>query len=275
MKAAYLAAAVFALASLRVTGAEPSVEVREIPAEFVPAVNAAIDVGTQLFVHDTSAARASDELVRRKVYEKDQRIRGWITDVDAARPSVVVTFVGDIDGTPMALYRVTVPLEGAIEFVALKPAQPLVESAAARWKARTSAIAELEQRDDLCSARYNAVVLPAEPARGEVIRVYLLAATTKPGTIVAGGHFRYEYSVDGEHLESVRPFSKSCIEIPAPEADQGKPAGFMLTHLLDPTPTEIHVFLGRLHGQPVFVGTEAGIWAVQGREIYFIEPREK
>ena len=103
----------------------------------------------------------------------------------------------------------------------------------------------------------------------------MLAATSKPGVIVAGGHFRYEYSVDGVHLESVRPFARSCIEIPAPEGDRGEPAGFILTHLLDPTPTEIHVFLGRLHGQAVFVGTEAGIWAVQGREIYFIEPREK
>lgn len=274
MRRALLAGALAAI-PLQLSAAEPDAQILDIPAEYVPAVNAAIDVGTQLFVHDVSAARASDELVRRKVYEKDKRIRGWITDVDSERPSVIVTFIGDVEGSPRALHRVTVPMEGGMKYEALKPAQPLEESAAARWKARNLAIADIEKRDDLCSSHYNTVVLPAEPARGEVIRVYMLAATSKTGVIVAGGHFRYEYSVDGKHLESVRTFTKSCIEIPASEDEKGEPAGFMLTHLLDPTPTEIHVFLGRLHGQPVFVGTEAGIWAVQGREIYFMEPREK
>jgi hypothetical protein len=274
VRRAFLAGALAAIA-LQMSAAEPDAEIRDIPAEYVPAVNAAIDVGTQLFVHDVSAARASDELVRRKIYEKDKRIRGWITDVDSERSSIIVTFVGDVEGSPRGLHRVTVPMEGVIEYEALKPAKPLEESAAARWKSRMLAIADLAKRDDLCSSQYNTVVLPAEPARGEVIRVYMLAATSKPGVIVAGGHFRYEYSVDGEHLESVRAFTKSCIEIPGPESDQGKPAGIMLTHMLDPTPTEIHVFLGRLHAQPVFLGTEAGIWAVQGREIYFVEPREK
>ena len=112
------------------SAAEPGAEIRDIPAEYAPAVNAAIDVGTQLFVHDVSAARASDELVRRKIYEKDKRIRGWITDVDSGRPAVIVTFVGDVEGSPRALHRVTVPMEGAIEYEALKPAQPLEESAA-------------------------------------------------------------------------------------------------------------------------------------------------
>ena len=42
---------------------------------------------------------------------------------------------------------------------------------------------------------------------------------------------------------------------------------FMLTHLLDPTPTEIHVFLSRCTASPLYVMTEAGNWLVDGAEI--------
>jgi hypothetical protein len=235
-------------------------------------VVAAIEVGTQLFVHDTSAARASDELMSRKIFERDKRIGGWLTDVDAERSTVFVTFIGEENGAPAALHRVSVPAGGrAVAYEALTPAQPLDDSHLARWKARGLAIDAFGKRKDLCSEQHNIVVLPPEPARAEVIRVYVLAATTKSGVIVAGGHFRYEYSADGVHLESQRGFTKSCFEMPAPEKGKGKPVAFMMTHLLDPTPTEIHVFLSRLHDQTVFVGTEEYIWVVAGGEILLVE----
>jgi hypothetical protein len=90
---------------------------------------------------------------------------------------------------------------------------------------------------------------------------------------VAGGHFRYDFSLDGKLLEAQRAFTRSCFNIDAPDEKKGKPVAFMLTHLLDPTPTEIHVFLSRLHGQTVYVMTEAGTWSVDGGTINFVEPR--
>ena len=48
----------------------------------------------------------------------------------------------------------------------------------------------------------------------------------------------------------------------------GRTAGLMMTHLLDPTPTEIHVFLSLSSRLPVFVATSDGrLWKVAGDKI--------
>jgi hypothetical protein len=227
-----------------------------------------------LFAHDSAAATATDELASRKILESDKRLRGWLTDSDG-NEAVLVTFVGEEAGAISALYRVRVSAgDAAPRFEALDKPEPLGESAAARWLARQDALGRLEKREDLCSERYNTVVLPADSATAGAIHVYLLAATTRAGEIVAGGHFRYDYSADGRKFQSQRAFTKSCFRIQPPDEKQGKPVAFFLTHLLDPTPTEIHVFLSRLHGQMVMVGTSYGTWIVDGADIKLDERRK-
>lgn len=249
---------------------------REIPEDYRMAVSTASQRGIAMFLHDASTARASDELMARKVFERDPRLEGWLTEVIPDRSLVVVDFVGTDDGKPAVLYRVEVPVgDAALKFEAMKPSLPLTESQQARWTARGLAIEQLDQRKDRCSRQYNPVVLYPDPAPDGLVHVYMLAATTEAGVVVAGGHFRYDFSPDGTLLESQRSFTKSCFNIEAPDEKKGKPVAFMLTHLLDPTPTEIHVFLSRLHGQAVYVMTEAGTWSVEGAEILFLEPREK
>jgi len=99
------------------------------------------------------------------------------------------------------------------------------------------------------------VVLPADPATGNLVRVYMLAATTVPEVMVAGGHFLYAYSADGT-LKFQRSFTKSCFEIPlAEDQKKGKLAAVTLSHLLDSTPTEIHVFLNRNYGKSIYLAT--------------------
>jgi len=248
----------------------------EIPADYRMAVSTASMRGIAMFMHDTATARASDELMERKVFERDPRLEGWLTEVVQDRELVVVDFVGTDDGKPAVLYRVEVPAgDSKLRFEAMKPAVPLTDSQQARWTARKLATAELEKREDLCARQYNPVVIYPDPAPDGLIHVYLLAATTEAGVVVAGGHFRYDFSPDGKLLESQRAFTKSCFNIEAPDPKKGKPVAFMLTHLLDPTPTEIHVFLSRLHGQAIYVMTDAGNWSVEGGEIRFLEPREK
>ena len=248
----------------------------ETPEQFRTAVATARARGVALFVHDTSAARASDELMERNIFQRDSRLEGWLTDVPPQENAVLVTFVGTDEGKLSALYRVRVPAgDGAIVFEKLQPAAPLNESQQARWRARQHALKDLHERKDLCSSRYNTVVLSPDPAPDGLIHVYLLAATDKAGQIVAGGHFRYDYSPDGKLLETRRAFTKTCINIDQPDEKQGEPAGLILTHLLDPTPTEIHVYLTRLHHQGIYVGTEFGVWGVIDGDIALLEHRGK
>jgi len=266
--------AVAALGLALAAGAET--KPREIPADYRMAVATASQRGIAMFMHDASAARASDELLARKVFERDPRLEGWLTEVIPDRKLVMVDFIGTDDGKPAVLYRVEVPVgDSKLKFQALKPSSPLTESQQARWTARQLAGAELNKREDLCAQQYNSVVMYPDPAPDGLIHVYMLAATSEPGVVVAGGHYRYDFSPDGKLLEAQRPFTKSCFKIEAPDEKQGKPVAFMLTHLLDPTPTEIHVFLSRLHGQSIYVMTDAGNWLVDGPDISFLEPREK
>lgn len=248
----------------------------EIPEDYRMAVSTASSRGIAMFLHDAAAARASDELMERKIFQRDNRLEGWLTDLVMDPNRVVVDFIGTVSGNPAVLYRVQVPVgDAAIKFEALEPAVPLSESQQARWSARRKAAEEVSKRKDLCAVQYNSVVISPDPAPDGLIHVYMLAATTESGVIVAGGHYRYDFSPDGKLLEAQRPFTKSCFNIEAPDPAKGKPVAFMLTHLLDPTPTEIHVFLSRLHGQSVYVMTEAGNWLVDGAEIKFMERREK
>jgi hypothetical protein len=245
----------------------------ETPGEYREAVDRAVVLGTALFVHDAAAARATDELFRRRVIKKDKRLRGWITEVARNPNGVIVTFVGEEGGEPRALYRVRIPTGDApLVYEALKPAQPLSDSERGRFAARTLAIDEFAKRPERCAKSYNTVVLPMERPGDPFILVYLLAATDRDDLIVAGGHVRYEVSPDGAHIEGERPFTKACFDMPKDK----KAVALTMTHLLDPTPTEVHVFLSRLHQVPLYVSTVPSgiVWLVDGSRIEFIQRLE-
>jgi hypothetical protein len=239
----------------------------EIPRQYIEAVQRANSVGMEIFAHDAAASRATDELLSRKVVETDQRLRGWLTERsdEGDDHAILVTFVGEEGDATVALYRLRVPVEGrTIRYQALAPAVPLSAPQAAGWKARMSAKQELEKRPDLCGEHYNTVVLPAGTV-GKGIRVYMLAATSQPDLMIAGGHFLYEYSEDGSKLLSQRAFTRSCIDLPLKgDPEKGEVAALTLSHLLDPTPTEIHVFLNRNYGKSLYLLTTQNklIWVV-------------
>jgi hypothetical protein len=270
-RASYLALSASALAfSCGISLAGP-----EVPAEFTPVIERAEWLGTALYVHDSAAARATDELMRRGVLEKDTRIRGWITAMTDNSNAVLVTFVGEQDGTPHALHRVTVRAgTRSLRYQALTPALPLTTDESASYAARTLALDELNKESERCSETYNTVVLPIQRQGDHFILVYLLAATNQSGVVVAGGHIRYEVSPDGKRIEGQRTFTRSCLVIPQENAEKGKtPVAMMLTHLLDPTPTEIHVFMSRLYEKPFYIGTAENdlVWLVDGSSIRLLD----
>lgn len=244
----------------------------EIPETHREAVRAAAERGAALSRHDDAAARATDLMAKRRILKKDTRLRGWLTDpIDGDAQGVLVTFVGDVDGQPVALYRLPVSGE-SVRLEKLDSPQPLSASQQARWLARQAALQALGLRDDVCSESYNPVVLPAGTGSDHLF-VYLLAASTKPGEIVAGGHFRYEYSADGTTAVANRAFTKACLTVPPPPRTRDEQPIFMLSHLLDPTPTEIHVWLSLSQHRAGFIGTQEYVWAVDGANIQIVDRR--
>jgi hypothetical protein len=244
--------------------AEPAPAAREIPAELREAVDTAAWLGTVLFVHDSAAARATDEMVRRGLLDKDDSIRGWLTR-QLEEPGFEVTWVSEEQGQLVAKYIVEVPVGNTRpRYRKLKPARPLSEAQAAQWAARELASQAVTES---CAERFNPVVITLDHHGERFNLVYLLAATTRANVAVAGGHQRFEVSSDGKRIEDKRSFTKSCLEIPLPE----RGVALMLTHLLDPTPTEVHVFLSKIHGMPIYVATGDNTWRVDGSKISLLD----
>jgi hypothetical protein len=111
------------------------------------------------------------------------------------------------------------------------------------------------------NAKPNFALLPGD-LPGEFL-LYFMTAQEKSGSYPLGGHHRFDIK-DGKVIAK-RAFTKSCIEMDK-EATGGQLAGFFITHLLDPVPTEIHVFTAIASKKAVFVGTNGGkSWSVEPR----------
>lgn len=209
-------------------------------------------VGEQLFRHDRAAWVASDTLMGAARGRTDPRVQGWITET-RSDGGIDVTFV---DATPAALYRVTVDAQG-------QPAGPvdaapaaLTPSQLAAAQARAAALATAMPS---CSGFYNPVVLPGV-APGSWI-VYLLPGSPEADVVPLGGAWRIEVR-DGQPT-SHRAFTQTCIAL-----DNGEEGdAFVVSHLLDPVPTEVHVFWSRWAGKPMYVTTEGHAWAIEDGRI--------
>ncbi len=83
-----------------------------------------------------------------------------------------------------------------------------------------------------------------------------------------GGHFEVDVSADGR-VGTVRAFTKSCLEMSLVGDGKGQTKALVVSHLLDPTPTEIHVFSSLTGKVPIYVMTMPNrtLWVVAGSEI--------
>ena len=103
------------------------------------------------------------------------------------------------------------------------------------------------------NAAFNAAIVP--PASLEApLEMYLTSAQTDANVYPLGGHYLLSLAPDGRLL-SVRKFTNSCLNMERPRGGgrRGEPAALFVSHLLDPTPTEIHVFLALSAKLPIFV----------------------
>lgn len=184
-------------------------------------------------------------------------LRAIYYGMDGATPRAV--FVAEVRGRKVVSSRVVKPGDDG----SLSPlAQRLI---AARDAATREAVAK--NYGPCVRQAFNSVALPPSTPDGPV-SVYLLTPQVKQNEYSAGGHYEIDVGADGRVVAS-RPFTKSCMALPG----GGKTVGLMMSHLLDPIPTEIHVFLSLSSHLPVFVVTNGGdrIWKVEGDKITRME----
>ncbi|MEP6634617.1 MAG: hypothetical protein ABJA62_10470 [Luteimonas sp.] len=215
--------------------------------------------GLIIYRHDHAAEVATDAALRIRAFKKDKRVRGWITEERDGL--ITVTFINQ---TPAALYRVTVSNAGDIlgDVAVLESPSTLTEFEAGAATARTTALALQFQP---CSAKYNSVVLPGSTPKKWV--VYLLPATTKNNVVPIGGTYRVE--TDGNTVVARRGFTYTCIAL----QNDPRAVSLMITHLLDATPTEAHVFWSLWAHKPIYVVTPpyGTTWSIENGKIKLVE----
>ncbi|EKT4087405.1 TPA: hypothetical protein QDZ99_001815 [Stenotrophomonas maltophilia] len=239
-----------------ITASDPPHESRQAATATADADIARIEsLGRSLFEHDLAAERATDALVAKGM-RKDDRVAGWVTEQRDNR--YVVSILG---GDSSVLYRVVTDDKGTLAgpVQTLSPPEPLSPYEAGAAAARALA---LSSKFQACSKNYNTVVLPNVDGTANAWSVYLLPGTFDPAAVPLGGSHRVE--IADEKITSSRPYTLSCITLQRPP----RKGAMMVTHLLDPTPTEVHVYWSLWARAPLFVSTAKDvIWKIENGHI--------
>ena len=236
------------------------------------ALKRAADRGDRLYAYDQAAWVSTDEMLKQLPNPKAAGVAGWI--VEETVDHLHVVFYRVEHDTRAAVFTAEVLGKQVLSTHRLSPTDDnhLTPFELRLIQAREAAATE--HVDSCTAARMNVVVLP--PSGGQnPVPVYLLSAQVKKGEYPFGGHYEVDVGPDGK-VVAKRAFTHACLNMPAPPpAAPGKPAFAVVTHLMDFSPTEIHVFLSRWMGTPVVVLTpvtdpptsEHRTWIVDGDQI--------
>lgn len=224
--------------------------------------------GALLYAYDQAAWHGTDEM-QAKLADPASKIGGWIVDGPAEAPELV--FFDKDKAEPHAVFlvsfrggRLVSSHEAGPQERQLSPERRRLVAALA-----TASAALIEKKVSACSqSRFNSVVLPPSTPGGPTL-VYFLTPQPANDVIPFGRHYRVAVGADGKAGE-VRAFTNSCAFVP-----KGPPnaVGLVVTHLLDPVPTEIHVFSSYVSKVPVYVATVKNrrMWEVDRTKIRLVK----
>lgn len=97
--------------------------------------------------------------------------------------------------------------------------------------------------------------------------MYVLTSQTSLEVFPLGGHTLLTYEGATPVQTATRAFTRSCINLSTAPQGGRRPEALFITHILDPTPTEMHVFTSLAARMPLMVSTSSGLWEVSGANI--------
>jgi hypothetical protein len=224
-------------------------------------------LGEELYLQDIIAAKATDALLRVVGSIKPGDLNGWIVVKDGG--GNLTRFIRGTGEDINVAYDVRIDVKGNTE-VTKDNLRPLSATEMAMFLARQNAM-RAAPKD--CAKAFNTAVMEDIDSSGWL--VYILAATADD-VIVVGGHSRVKVSADGKNVLATTPLYQSCLTLQKPAADKsGQLQALSVSYPLENVPSEIHVYLNRLHGYPVYVSTAKGAWLVKDGKISLIKSAEK
>lgn len=247
--------------------AEPAAR---MSAEEASKVQAAVNRGELLYQLDQAAWVTTDDLVER--LGPDVPIKGWVVERAASEGGFAVTYFGDGPAGPVAWYAGAVR-DGKVVASEIFPEgrRPPLSPGQLRLKEAADVARAFTGYQPCTESRFNVAIVPPAAPDGP-IEAYLLSARTEANVYPLGGHFLLR--IDGGKVVSHRRFMHSCMNADAAaNPEHGEPQALVLTHLLDPTPTEIHVFSSMSMKKPLYVMMKKRAWVVEGAKIRLLAKR--
>lgn len=229
-----------------------------------------LDRGRLLFALDRAAWLATDDFRERVPDFATSGSIGYIVDRDEG--GFIPIFFGRENGALVAFYRARFGPDGITEATVYGPGRrPALTPVQARMARILLAMRQV--RWGSCTGgRENISIIPPSDVASP-IEVYLTAPQLRPGSFQFGGHHRFVFDAADNEIEQ-RAFTNGCLSVPAPPADL-RAGGEMLgvTHLLDPLPTEVHVFIAMAAEQTIAVitGPPNRLWGVSGDSIRLLQ----
>ena len=253
----------FALAALAAAVAAPASAQTAAERAQLAAVHAR---GTALFLIDRAAWIATDDFRTKPNARADQTLRGYI--VERAPQGFTVTFFGEEKSRLVGAYVAKLVGDKIVS------SQVIPRGHRAPLTAQQVRLAKAQMIRDRpgfssCGGPLNVAAIPPASASAPM-DVYYLSPRISLDACPFGSHYRVTLAPDGRMLAR-RKFANSCLSLPKPPPNA---FGVGLSHLLDPLPTEIHVFNALAIGRPVLVITGERTWQVDGRSISLIDPRK-
>lgn len=245
-----------------------------IPPEYQMDVVKAQMFGAEIYNQDIAAWVVTDFLASKGVLEKDNRLRGWVTEQAGSgdeHGNLLVSFIGEVSGKYKALYQVEAKLGKVLTetYKEFSTGIELSKSQLGMFKARQTALSSEFMK---CSSSYNTAVVRFNDEVNSYNIVYILAASVKSGEVMAGGNHRVTLNDNGDEILENFPLSKSCIVMQKTD----DVAALTLSHILEPTPNAVHVFLSLFHRIPIYVLTTENdiIWRVEGNKISIADTKK-
>lgn len=245
------------LALLALMGASPPALAKSLSPKWKAQLETNLARGDLLYEYDQAAWHTTDAYVAAVPETLKKEIRGYIVTPD--RENLRATYYGIDNGREYAVYSATWDGKGIVR-PTLYNTEPRPSVSAEEHRlieARNVATNKrIFEKLGFCSeGTPNVAVIPgATPA--DPISVYLMTSQTENGIWPLGGHHRIDVK-DGR-IVGQRAFTKSCVSLGGGARKDEAVVMMMVTHLLDPIPTEIHAFTVHTSGISVGVGTSDG-----------------
>ncbi len=248
------------LASASIVAAKP------LSPELKAQMAANLARGDLLYEYDQTAWHTTDAMMLAVPDDLKKQLRGYVITPDGN--DFRATYYGGEPAQETIVYAATWDGKAIVRPVLHGTGpRPAVSDNVRRMIAARLVVIDsgIIQKLGFCNDRSpNATVIPgATPA--DPISVYLMTPQTENGVWPLGGHHRIDVK-DGK-VVGQRAFTKSCVSLGGGERPKGATvAMMMITHLLDPVPTEIHAFTVHTSGIPLGVSTSDGSLFTLGRK---------